>query len=234
MAKAFEQLDGCFIFDEPFYSPYLLKYGFDHPHRQEIMAAYEVDYIKVIAKITGDLPSGYSFSFQKHISKHVVPEFGVDWLRHFHHIFLLREPKEIILSWHKVFGNVTTHDIGILDQYRLFKHVKSLSGQVPLVIDSLDLVKNPRKVLSLICSKLGLDFSESMLSWKSALQNSQLLFTGDLSSCAPTWYSVVASSTGFLPYQEKKPANLPDSLKPIAEECLPFYQELYQHRYVFD
>ena len=234
MARAFEQLDGCLIFDEPLYSPYLLKSGFDHPHRKEIMEVYETDYVKVISKITGDLPLGYSFSFQKHIAKHVLPEFGTEWLKHFYHIFLIRDPREVILSWYKVFENVTTHDIGITNQYEIFKEVERLLDRIPLIIDSLDLVKNPRKVLSFMCSHFNLDFSEDMLVWEPGLKNSQLLFAGALSSLAPTWYSVVADSAGFLPYQEKETVKLPDSLKPVVEECLPFYQKLYKNRHIFN
>lgn len=63
MTRVFEQLDGRLVFDEPLYSPYLLKSGFHHPHREEIMEAYEADYKKVISKITGELPPNYSFSF---------------------------------------------------------------------------------------------------------------------------------------------------------------------------
>ena len=68
MTRAFQELDGCVIFDEPFYPPYLATQAtqeFDHPQRLEIIERYETNYEKVISKITGDLPQGYSFSFQK-------------------------------------------------------------------------------------------------------------------------------------------------------------------------
>ena len=67
MTRAFQELDGCVVFDEPFYPPYLTTQGFDHPHRLEIIERYETNYEKVISKITGNLPQGYSFSFQKHM-----------------------------------------------------------------------------------------------------------------------------------------------------------------------
>lgn len=233
MTRSFEQLDGCLIFDEPLYSPYLVNHGFDHPHRKEIMEAYEADYQKVISNITGTLAPSYSFSFQKHITKHVLPEFGTEWLKHLHHVFLIREPSEVIASWYKVFGNVTTHDIGIISQYEIFQKVETLLKRVPLVIDSRDLVKDPRQVLSFICSHVGLNFSEDMLIWEPGLEESQLLFAGTLSEFSPTWYSVVQNSSGFLPYREKDPIKLSDPLKRIEDECRHFYQKLYEQRHIF-
>ena len=229
MARAFRQLDGCVVFDEPLYGPYLLKYGFDHPHRQEILDSCETNYEQVIQKITGDLPDGQSFSFQKHISKHALPEFGRDWLKSLHNFFLIRDPKEMVVSWHKVYGKVTKQDIGMAELYKIFKEVEAFSGTTPLVIDSTDFIKNPKKVLNLLCDKLGLEFSEKMLTWQPGLKESQLLFTGALSSFASTWYSTVMNSSGFLPQEEQK-VNLTSELQALVEDCWPFYEALYQYR----
>ncbi|MGD1911489.1 MAG: hypothetical protein ACFB2X_11700 [Rivularia sp. (in: cyanobacteria)] len=233
ITRAFEQLDGCIVFDEPLYGAYLLTHGFDHPHRQEMMDYCESNYQKVIQKITGDLPNGGSFSFQKHISKHALPEFGQNWLKSLHNFFLIRNPKEIAVSWHKVYGKVTKHDLGMVENYKMFKEIEALTGTKPLVIDSTDFVKNPKKVLNILCSHLGLEFSEKMLSWQPGLKNSQLLFTAALSSFAPTWYSTVMNSSGFIPYEEKQ-VNLPSEFKALVEECQPFYEEMYQYRLIVE
>ncbi|NEQ79446.1 MAG: hypothetical protein F6K26_04050 [Moorea sp. SIO2I5] len=223
ITRAFEQLDGCLVFDEPFYAPYLLKHGFNHPHRQEIIESSESNYEKVIQQITGSLPNNASFSFQKHIAKHALPEFSRDWLKSLHNVFLIRDPKEIVLSWYKVLGSVTFHDIGIADLYTIFQDVKALTGHSPLVIDSTEFVRNPKDILKRLCAKLEVTFSEKMLSWEPELKDSNL----SLSSFAPSWYSTVRNSSGFLPYEEKA-INIPDDLIPIVEDCLPFSEKLYQ------
>ncbi|NEN89465.1 MAG: hypothetical protein F6K48_11390 [Okeania sp. SIO3H1] len=87
MARAFEQLDGCLIFDELLYAPYLLTHGFDHPHRQAIIESCETNYENVIQQLTGNLPNGVSFSFQKYIAKHALPQFSRDWLKSLHNFF---------------------------------------------------------------------------------------------------------------------------------------------------
>lgn len=228
MTRAFEQLEGCVIFDEPFYAPYLLKQGFDHPHRQEIIESHEKNYEKVIQQLTGNLPNRTSFSFQKHIAKHALPEFSRDWLKSLDNFFLIRDPREIILSWYKVLGKVTIHDVGIVELYKIFQDVKTLTGTTPLVIDSTDFIRNPKDTLKRLCAKLGITFSEKMLSWDPGLKDSNLLFASSpLSSFAPTWYSTVMNSSGFIPYEEKV-VKIPDEFMPLVQECLPFYEEFYQ------
>ena len=233
LTRAFEQLAGCFIFDEPFYGAYLLTHGFHHPHRQEIMSFCETDYQKVIGRITGDLPKGFDFSFQKHLAKNVLPHFGRDWLKCLNNFFLIRDPKETILSYQKVVKQVSLHDIGIESLYNVFKEIEALSGRKPLVVHSKDLLKNPAKVLQSICLHVGVPYSERMLSWQPTLQNSNLFFTDSLSSYGDPWYSTVAGSRGFLPYEDKDIC-FPDDLRPLLRECMPFYAELLQYSLNFN
>lgn len=69
ITRAFEQLPGSMIFDEPFFGSYLVHHGYNNASArstEEVAKFAETDYRKVIQKITGDLPDGVSFSFQKH------------------------------------------------------------------------------------------------------------------------------------------------------------------------
>ncbi len=233
LTRAFEQLEECLIFDEPFYGAYLLTHGFHHPHRQEIMSLCETDYKKVIEKTTGDLPQGFDFSFQKHLAKNVLPHFGRDWLKHLTSFFLIRDPKETILSYQKVIKQVSFDDVGIEALYNLFLEVKALTRKNPLVINSKDLIINPAKVLKSICAYVDVPYSEKMLSWQPGLQNSNLFFAGSLSSYGYPWYSTVASSGGFLAYEEKE-IDFPNELMPLLEDCMPFYEELLQNCLTFN
>jgi hypothetical protein len=228
LTRAFEQLERCLIFDEPFYSPYLVTHGFHHPHRSEIMSLYETDYRKVIEKITGDLPEGFDFSFQKHLAKNVLPHFGRDWIKDINSFLLIRNPKKTILSYQKILKQVSFHDIGIEALYNLFIEIKALTEKTPLVVDCDNFLKQPEKTLKLICDYVDVHYSERMLIWPSGLQNSNLFFTGYLSSYRDTWYSTVANSSGFL-LDEEKDICFPDELMPLLRDCMPFYEKLLQH-----
>lgn len=245
ITRAFEQLDGCAVFDTPFFGAYLrfAETRVDQFDRPEIDAAWEADPEKVITQMTGDLPEGASFSFQRHISRTVLPQFGRDWLKSLNNFFLIRHPQEIILSYQNVLERynianqyqLTMHDIGIDVLYHLFLDVEAIWGQTPLVIHSDDLAKNPALVLAFLCDKLGVDFSEKMLTWENALKNSTLAgssVTSASKTWAKTWYTTIHNSSGFLPY-EKKEEPLHDELRPLLEACMPFYEKLFEHRVIF-
>jgi hypothetical protein len=227
VTRAFQQLEGCVIFDEPFYPPYLLTQGLDHPHRLEIIEHHETDYDKVIRKITGELPKGISFSFQKHTANNLPKNRGIDWLMSLDNFFLIRPPNEIIASRQEIYNspkNFTLHEIGLAELYDLFIIIQELTGTVPIVVDSTDLVKNPDNVLQALCTQLGLSYSDKMLTWQSGMRETDPIW-------AKTWYTTLFNSSGFIPYSQKEYA-LPEHLKQIVEECLPFYEKLYQYRLI--
>jgi hypothetical protein len=74
-----------------------------------------------------------------------------------------------------------------------------------------------------------------MLKWESGFKGKTLefnnpfhwLWTGKL---PPTiWYENINQSTGFKPLEEKEKP-LPDELKSVFEDCLPFYEKLSRYR----
>jgi hypothetical protein len=169
------------------------------------------------------------------MAKHIKPDDPKQWMRCFNNFFLIRNPKEIILSYHKVCKKVTKDDIGMEHLYYLFKDVQSLTGVTPVVIDSTDLIKNPSVLLKKLCDQLGLQYSDKMLKWESGFKGKTLefnnpfpwLWTGKL---PPTiWYENINQSTGFKPLEEKEKP-LPDELKSVFEDCLPFYEKLSRYR----
>lgn len=225
--RSFSQRDDCVTYDEPFYPPYLLANGLDHPYRDEIVANKETDYQKVIKLITEDLPAEISFSFQKHIAKNILPEYGRDWLNAMNHVFLIRPADEIIASYYHVNGKVDMHDTGFTELKTIFEEVRELSGAAPIVIDSNHFLENPKENVKFLCSRLGIDFSEKMLSWDAGIQGSNIL-VDDLSNPANAWHSSLMHSTGFEPYK-KKVVTLPPELEPLERQCDLIYQELYKY-----
>ncbi|NEO82122.1 hypothetical protein [Moorena sp. SIO4G3] len=150
-----------------FYAPYVFHQGIslDSPYRQKIIDNFETDYEKVIENMIGNLPEEYAFSFQRHIARTALPQFGINWLQSLNNFFLIRHPKEIIYSWRQVqkrFGKVeeiTSHDIGFDSLYSIFQDVKNLTGKTPLVIESSDVVKNPKAVLEFLCNYFEIGYS---------------------------------------------------------------------------
>ncbi|MEL7034966.1 MAG: hypothetical protein AAFO04_05020 [Cyanobacteria bacterium J06592_8] len=236
ISRAFEQLDECWLIDEPFYAPYALTHDYGEPERELVLELCDTNYQNVIRKITGELPKDKSFSFQKQISKHALPKFGREWLLNLHNFFLIRNPKEVILSYQKILHDffrkdrkINQHDVGIHYLSNIFREVKAILGKPPLVIDSTDLIKNPARGLKLLCNDhLGVTFSDKMLTWEPGLKNSNLFFTGDLFTYAEVWYSQVSNSQGFKPYKESE-VEFPEELLPLLNDCEVVYKEMYQY-----
>ena len=241
--RAFEQLDGCVVYDEPFSGAYLWhrseRFHLDkltEDKRKEV----ESDHTKVIAKLTGELPEGALFSFQKLSTDLYLPEFGQEWILELNNFFLIRHPRDILLSFHRGLPHsefdkqkeIDTEMIGIKLLYDIFKFLESTTGQTPLVISSDDVVKNPRNTLEWLCEYLGIEFHEKMLRWEAGLSSSSIDWIGSLDPSSDPWHATLRNSQSFLPYKENTEP-FPEELLPQLEESTPYYEELWRHRHVF-
>ena len=68
------------VVDEPFYGAYLAHSGADHPMRAECLAAQPNDWRDVVAALIGDVPNDRAIVYQKHMTHHMLPDFGRDWM----------------------------------------------------------------------------------------------------------------------------------------------------------
>jgi len=249
IARAFENLSGCIIYDEPLEPPNIFMTNYtvtstrsleEEKLKQSIIEqGLETDINKVIEKITGELPEGKLFSFQKMITGDYRSEFGIDWAKKLTNFFLLRPPQDVILDFditQKKSGitePVIQQDIGMKTLYEVFQQITAITGQTPAVIHSDDIVKNPPAALQWLCGKLGVTFDKSMLSWKSNLAGSSLKYANTPDGTSEPWYEALRSSEGFFPY-EKQEVKLPERLMPLLDECIPYYEKILQHCHVFD
>jgi hypothetical protein len=152
------------------------------------------------------------------MAHHLLPDMDGDWMDGLRHCLLIRDPREMLLSLSKVLPHPTLRDTGLDVQVRLLDVLDPL----PLVIDSRDVLENPRGMLSRLCGELGAPFEERMLSWPPGPRESDGIW-------APHWYAAVRESTGFQPYVPRREP-LPVELEPLLEECRPLYERLAARR----
>ena len=210
------------VIDEPFYAYYLKATGKKHPGADEVIATGETDWRKVVARLTGPLPSGKSIFFQKQMAHHLLPEVDREWLIGVTNCFLIRDPRGVIASYIKKQEDPMLDDLGFVQQTEIFQWVRGRTGTAPAVIDARDVLENPKRILELLCDAVGIEFSESMLSWPLGLRDTDGVW-------AKHWYSEVARSTSFLPYRPKREA-VPQRSCEIYERCRECYDRLYEHR----
>jgi hypothetical protein len=216
------------VCDEPLYAHYLLKTGLRHPGAAEIMAAHETDWRKVVARLTGEFPQPGAGSgtariwYQKHMAHHLLPEIERGWLGCLAHAFLIRDPREMLLSLSKHISTPTLRDTGLPQQLEIFEHVRELTGSPPPVIDARDVLEQPRHALTLLCQALNVPFSDAMLRWPAGRRDSDGVW-------ARHWYASVERSTTFERHVPKT-ENVSGELQPLLRECRPYYERLYGSR----
>jgi hypothetical protein len=224
MMRSWGNRADTYVVDEPFYAHYLLQtpYHDQHPGADEIIATYETDWRKVVSMLTGEIPQGKRIFYQKHMTHHLLEGMTLEWAAQVTNAFLIREPREMLVSLAKVLPNPQIDQTGLPQQLELFEYVRSITGSVPPVIDAADVLKNPRRMLTRLCEALDVPFDEAMLSWSPGRRETDGVW-------AKHWYDAVERSTGFEPY-EPRTVTVPDSLSDLLKECESIYHTLYPYR----
>lgn len=210
------------VYDEPLYACFLHATGMDHPGADEVMAAGETDWRKVVAEITGPIPGGKPIWYQKHMTHHLLPDMGMDWIGRLTNCFLIREPREMLTSYIKVRPDFTLEDLGLPQQRLIFDYVRTITGRIPPVITAEDVLRDPRRTLGLLCDALDLPFNDAMLSWPPGPRSTDGVW-------AKYWYASVESSTGFMPYSPKDDP-VPLRYAALMDECDQLYTEMAAHK----
>ena len=222
LMRSWENRDDCEVVDEPLYGHYLRRTGLDHPGADEVMAAQPRDWPEVTQSLAGAGPRGCALWYQKHMTHHMLPEVGREWMANVKNVFLLRDPAEVAASYVRTRAQVTLDDLGLPQQWELFQYVTEELGQEALVLDSKDILRDPEALLSTLCAALGVPFSPRMLHWPAGSRDSDGVW-------APHWYRNVVASTGFQAYRPRD-VRLEPSVGEIAEAGRVFYDRLYPLR----
>ncbi len=214
---SFAQRDDTVVYDEPLYAYYLSKTHAReyHPGAQEVIASMENDGEKVVRDlILGDQPKPVAFF--KHMTHHLL-DLDRDFLSQTVNILLTRDPLDMLPSFATQIQNPSLQDVDYKSHTELLSLLQSM-GQDPPVLDSKQILLNPKKVLGELCERIGIPFQEAMLSWGAGARPED-------GSWAKYWYKSVHQSTGFGRYIQKSDP-FPEALRPLLEECQPYYEQL--------
>jgi hypothetical protein len=223
MMRAWENRPDTAVWDEPLYAHYLQSTGLVHPGSEEIIVDGLTDWRDVAARAIGSMPNDAEVFYQKHMTHHLLPDISREWMAQLTHVLLIRDPREVLLSYTRSRETVTLEDIGFTQQTALYDWVTQLQGQAPLVIDSGDFLRAPQIYLKKLCEHVGISFTEKMLSWPAGPRDSDGVW-------APHWYASVENSTGFAPWRPR-PGTLSGELAVIEIAARPHYEKLAAGRW---
>ena len=187
-----------------------------HPGGDDVMAAMNCNGDEVMSELLAQPANGKELLFIKHMAHHLV-ELDFSFLDKTTNAFLIRDPREMLPSLTIQVPHAGLDDTGLKRQWELFEELSN-KGQSPVVLDSRELLLDPAGVLRAFCERLGVSFSDDMLSWPAGPLPEDGVW-------APHWYHAVHQSTGFATYSPK--TGFPEHLEPLLAECQPWYDKLY-------
>ena len=218
MMYSFHHRGDTLVVDEPFYGYYLKKTGTQQPGYEEIIQTMINDSADVIAGF-GRNGRSKPHLFIKDMAHHLI-DMDISFINEHTPIFLIRNPKQLIASFAQVIPNPKMEDVGLKRQYEIFQFLKE-HGSKCIVVDSGDLIENIRPFMEELCTRLDLDFKESMISWpKGAIAEDGIW--------AKYWYKNIHQSTGFSK-QKTSDRALPKNCEELYQESKIYYDELSKY-----
>ena len=218
MMRSFENRDDAVVIDEPFYAYYLSQTDLDHPGKEKVLKSQSTNWDHVVRLINEDIPNGKMIWYQKHMVHHILEDKDIEWVKFFNNFFLIRHPQEVIISYLKQSKIEGINDLGFLHQMNLFKKIKNITGEYPVVFDAKDILSDPEKYLRKMCKYLNISFSNKMLNWPKGSRETDGVWSS-------YWYKNVIESTSFKPYKVSN-EKVPKEYNNLLEECLQYYNYL--------
>ena len=215
LMRSWSSRDDTFVIDEPFYAYYLNKTKLKHPMSNEIINHYSCNYDKIVENLLGKIPDGKKIYYQKHMAHHLVDVSKIEWIKKCENCILIRHPKEVIHSYTAKNSLSYIEELGYPQQYAIIQLLKKANKSF-IVIESSELLENPKKVLINWCKKIDIKFNISMLNWEKGNHDNDGIWWKH-------WYDNVIKSTGFQK-NSKKDITIENKYDSIYNESMKYYK----------
>jgi len=164
--------------------------------------------------------------FSKEFPHYIEHMWGDEFLSHFNHSFLIRDPAKVVTSLFKHWPDFLLEETGLAEQRRLFDRLSARSGKTPPVIDSDDLLEDPHAVVETYCHAVGIPFIAEALRWEPGARDEVSWWDGG------SFHENLRNSHGLEPQPREAIdiSDAPQRVKEIYEIVLPHYEHLHAHR----
>ena len=214
--RVFVERDDLEVLHEPFSASYY--YGEDRlsDRYSDVEPEAEHNYERVLAEVLRPREKRVFLKDMAYQAKGVMsPEF----ISNFVNTFIVRDPKYVLSSLHKMWPDFTLEETGYEDLYWAFRYATE-AGEDPVVVDAMTFSENPASILATYCERVGLPFRPEALSWEPGEVEEWNSWEG--------WHEAAERSTGIKRAERRDPA-LPQELQEAYEHCLPYYYTLAAH-----
>ena len=150
-----------------------------------------------------------------------------EFLSHFTHSFLIRNPAMTITSMFNKWPDFVEKEVGFAEQRQLFEMIMEKTGTPPPVIDSDDLLEAPADIVEKWCAAVDIPFIESALSWEPGARDEVSWWDGG------SFHANLRNSDGLKPQPRKSYVPIeeaPQRVQDVYERVLPHYEFMHQFR----
>jgi hypothetical protein len=143
-----------------------------------------------------------------------------EFLSHFQHSFLIRDPAQSLPSYFDKWPDVTLQETGYRELASLFDKVMQYTGEVPPLIDADDLVENPEAIIKAYCEQTGIPFLKHALRWPRVTKRLGI------------WHDHLMTTTGFeeRPGRSYLEVDQNEHLTHLYKNCMPYYEKLSRYK----
>jgi hypothetical protein len=205
-----------------FHEPFSASYYYSTERRSDRFAGAEskeeYEHTNVLAKMLEYREKPVYF---KDMALHVAGFMSREFISKFTNTFIIREPAPVIASMYSFWPDFTFEEAGYEQQHRLFRLAVE-NGEDPAIVDASDLAANPERTVLAYCEKLGVPSMLGALSWEPGKVPGWEIWA--------QWHEEAEESTGIKSQPLEDETEVPDVLQGVYEQCLPYYEDLYEKR----
>lgn len=164
--------------------------------------------------------------FSKEFPHYLDHMWTDEFLAHFNHSFLIRDPAKTITSIYKHWPDFHEKELGFIEQRELFDRLCDQHGKAPPVIDSDDLLEDPHGLIEKYCNAVGISYMSEALSWEPGARDEVSWWDGG------SFHENLRNSDGLKPQVRRyiDISEAPDRVKEIYDVALPHYEHLHKAR----
>lgn len=164
--------------------------------------------------------------FIKDFPMYLEPMWSAEFLAHFRHSFLVRDPLKTLSSMYPHWPDFHIDETGFEPQRRLFDELAERDGEPPPVIDSDDLLERPAEMVEAWCAAVGIPFLPEALTWEPGPRDEVSWWDGG------SFHATLRNSRGLEPQPQPELSfdDAPDRVKWAYEIVQPHYEHMRSHR----
>jgi Sulfotransferase domain len=215
--RVFVEREDFEVLHEPFSASYYYSEERLSDRYSDVEPQENHSYKRVLARI---LERREKRVFVKDMAYHAKGLMSSRLASNFSNTFIIRDPKYVIVSLHRMWPDFTLEETGFEQIYNLFRYATEVNQEEVVVVDAMTFSENPAGILATYCEHLDVPFDPVSLSWESREVRRWDGWDG--------WHTDAQQSTGIERAARKDPI-LPQKLQEAYEYCLPYYYTLAAH-----